>query len=110
MFFFVVAAIAILLAIFFKGNFREIWFVLGSYMSACLLIPMLFGHIWPRRISDNLFTFSAICCAGLITVWNLIPKSGIWQEVNGFYIGIVFNLLTLGFAILKTRNTNENRK
>jgi SSS family solute:Na+ symporter len=110
MFFFIVAALAILLAIFFEGNFRQIWFVLGSYMSACLLIPMLFGHIWPHRISDNVFTFSSLSCAALITVWNIIPKSGLWQEVNGFYIGIVFNLITLGFAILNTRKTNENRQ
>lgn len=109
LFFFVVAAIAITLAIFFKGNFREIWFVLGSYMSACLLIPMVFGHIWPRRISDNTFTFCAIACAILITIWNIIPRSGLWQEVNGFYIGIAFNLVTLGFAILKTRKANESR-
>lgn len=103
MFFIAVAAIAIALAVFFEGNFRRIWFVLGSYMSACLLIPMLFGYIWPKRISDNLFTFCALFSALVITVWNLIPRTGLLALIDGFYIGVTINLLTFSFAILRTR-------
>ncbi|MDR0953437.1 MAG: sodium:solute symporter family protein [Elusimicrobiota bacterium] len=109
-FFFLVAAIAILLAIFFDGNFRKIWFIMGSYMSACLLIPMLLGHIWPRRITDNVFTISCVVSAVALTIWNIIPKSGLLGEIEGFYIGVLFNIIILGFAILKTRKQYAQNK
>ncbi|MDR0734306.1 MAG: sodium:solute symporter family protein [Elusimicrobiota bacterium] len=102
-FFFIVAAIAILLAVLFEGNFKKIWFVMGSYMSACLLIPMLLGHIWPRRISDNAFTFSCLFSAAAITVWNIIPKSETLSAVDGFYVGVILNIFILGFAVINGR-------
>jgi SSS family solute:Na+ symporter len=107
MFFFIVAAAAILLAVFFEGNFRRIWFVIGSYMSACLLIPMLFGHIWPKRISDNAFTFSCLFSAAVITLWNIIPKSEALSIIDGFYVGVILNILVLGYAIIKTKPVYE---
>ena len=102
-FFFIVAAIAILLALLFENNFKKIWFIMGSYMSACLLVPMLFGHIWPRRISDGAFVFSCLFSAAAVTAWNIFPKNETWALIDGFYIGIFCSVTLLGFAVFKTR-------
>ncbi len=99
--FFLIAGLAIILALFFEGSFKKIWFTLGSYMSACLLIPMLAGYIWPGRIKDNTFTFSALFSAAVITVWNIIPKSGFLALIDGFYIGVTINILIIGFSLIK---------
>ena len=102
--FLIVAAFAILMAVFFEGNFKKIWFIMGSYMSACLLVPMVFGHIWPGRISDNVFTFSCILSAAAITIWNVLPKTETLMLIDGFYIGAILNILIISFAILKSKN------
>ena len=94
---------AILLAVFFEGNFKKIWFTLGSYMSACLLIPMLGGYIWPGKIKDGVFTFSALFSAALITVWNILPRSGLAGQIDGFYIGLTVSLIIIGSNILKAK-------
>ncbi len=106
---FAVAALAILLALFFEGNFRRIWFILGSYMSACLLIPLLAGYLWPKRISDNLFCLGALASAFTLTLWNILPRPAVFAELDGFYIGLLTNILILSFAILreKFRKTYE---
>jgi SSS family solute:Na+ symporter len=108
--FFAVAAAAIIMAVAFEGNFRRIWFVMGSYMSACLLIPMLFGHIWPGRISDKTFTASCLISAAAITAWNLAPKPPAFEIVEGFYIGVFVNLVILGFAVIRSRTYGKNQK
>ncbi|MDR1684222.1 MAG: sodium:solute symporter family protein [Elusimicrobiota bacterium] len=107
-FFFAVAAVSVVLAVFFEGNFRRIWFVAGSYMSACLLIPMVFGHLWPRRISDNAFTFSCVLSAAAITLWNILPKPAALNAVEGFYIGVICNIIILGFAVFKNKTYAKN--
>lgn len=108
-FFFLVAALAIVLATFFEGNFRKIWFVLGSYMSACIVVPMVMGHIFPKKISDNAFTTSAILAAIMITLWDNLPKSGFALQIEPFYIGISTSFIILSFAILLKRVKYENR-
>ena len=105
--FFVIAALAIALAVFFEGNFRKIWFTMGSYMSACLLIPMLAGYIWPGTIKDKVFTFSALFSALAITVWDLLPKSGFAAQLDGFYIGLILNLVIIGFNIVKVKYARD---
>ncbi len=108
-FFFIVAALAIVLAVFFEGNFRKIWFVLGSYMSACIVVPMVMGHIFPKKISDNAFTASALISALFITVWDHIPKGGLALQIDGFYVGIITSFLILSFAILLKRVKYANK-
>ena len=105
--FFLIAALAISLAVFFEGNFKKIWFTMGSYMSACLLIPMLSGYIWPGAVKDKVFTFSALLSAVVITLWDIIPKSGLAGQIDGFYIGIALNLVIIGFNIVKVKYAGD---
>lgn len=108
-FFIIIAALAISLSIYFEGSFKKIWFVLGSYMSACLLVPLVLGHIFPKKISDKTFTFSAIISAVLLTLWDAIKKQGFLAQIDGFYIGVLTNLLLLSIAIYRTRKCKQSK-
>lgn len=92
---FAVGAFSIVMAMFFHGSFKEIWLVLGSYFSACLLIPILMGYVSPDRISDRLFVLSAVLSALAMTVWHLLPDNQLTQTLDSFYVGIAVSLVVL---------------
>ncbi len=92
---FLVGAFSVAMAQFFHGSFKEIWLVLGSYFSACLLVPILLNYLSPNRISDTLFVGSALTSATLMTVWYALPKNEFLQIIDPFYIGILTSLVIL---------------
>ncbi len=108
-FFIIIAALAISLSIYFEGSFKKIWFVLGSYMSACLLVPLVLGHIFPKRISDKTFTLSAIISAVFLTLWDASKKQGFWAQIDGFYIGVLTNLLLLSIAVYRNKKCKKSK-
>ncbi|MCE9614288.1 MAG: sodium:solute symporter family protein [Lentisphaerae bacterium] len=84
----VVAAVASIgLALVFDGSIREAWKTLGSYAAACLLLPVMVGHVWPGRIRDNQFVIASLCGVVGTTAWRLIDRTGFWAEVDALYIG-----------------------
>lgn len=89
---FAVGAISILLAQFFDESFKRIWLVLGSYYSACLLVPILLGYIRPGRISDNLFVISSLTSAFVMTAWWKFAPHGL---IEPFYIGLITSIIIL---------------
>ena len=99
--FFIIAALSIILALVLKGSFKKIWFTMGSYMSACLLIPMLAGYIWPDKIKDNTFVFSSLSAAVFMTLWDFIPRCGLAAQTDGFYIGLAVNIFIIGFSLIR---------
>lgn len=99
--FFIIAALSIILALVLKGSFKKIWFTMGSYMSACLLIPMLAGYIWPDKIKDNTFVFSSLSAAVFMTLWAFIPRYGLVAQTDGFYIGLAVNIFIIGFSLIR---------
>ncbi len=100
-FFFLIGGVSILLALIFDGSFKKIWFILGSYMAACLLAPMMVGYFFPKKINGRQFSFSVWLSAIIVTVWNIVPRAGFWAEVEGFYIGLIVNILCLGAFLIK---------
>ena len=92
---FVVGILAVCMAHLFHGSFKEIWLTLGSYFSACLLIPILVGYIYPRRISDNLFVVSVLGSATAMTVWKLIPLNDFFSQIDAFYVGVLTSIIIL---------------
>lgn len=105
---FVVGALAIVMSQLLNGSFKKIWITLGSYFSACLLVPILVGYIYPKRISDNLFVCSALCSAGVMTAWKLLPLDGVWAQIDGFYIGVSTSILILVFSKRKAKKNVKN--
>ncbi len=92
---FVVGAFSIAMAQFFNGSFKEIWLVLGSYFSACLLVPILMGYLSPNRISDKLFVCSTLASACVMTLWRILPKTELLEVIDPFYVGVLTSLLIL---------------
>ncbi len=92
---FAVGAASILLAQLFHDSFKEIWLVLGSYFSACLLLPILLGYVFPGKISDKLFVFSSLASAGAMTLWRWLVPGNWLTAVDPFYIGVSISLLIL---------------
>jgi SSS family solute:Na+ symporter len=80
-----VAAVA--LGVAFKGNIMEVWKTLGSYMAACLLLPVLIGYRWPGRISDHQFFFASLLGAAGTTAWRIWERTGFWADVDPLYAG-----------------------
>ena len=84
-----VGFLSIALAVVFDGNIKTVWKTLGSYSASCLLLPVIFGYIFPRKIRDN--QFIAICLTGVIftTIWKIIDREGIWANIDELYIGVI---------------------
>lgn len=78
---------AVVLGVVFQGNIMEVWKTLGSYMAACLLLPVLIGYIWPGRISDHQFVFASLFGALGTTVWRFWERTGFWANVDPLYAG-----------------------
>lgn len=89
-----VGSLAIFMAYMLHGSFKEIWLVLGSYFSACLLAPILMGYLYPGRISDTLFVTASLSSAAVMTIWHFVP-TGKWSIIDPFYIGLLTSLFLL---------------
>lgn len=89
--------LAIILANSFDGNIKKVWKTLGSYSAACLLLPVLYGYIFPNRIKDKQFVFSCLLGVVATTYWRNAQHTGFWQNVDELYAGIFAT--TIGLVI-----------
>jgi SSS family solute:Na+ symporter len=91
----IVGIIAVVMAEVFNGDIKTVWKTLGSLSASCLLFPVLFGYIFPKKISDNQFV--AVCLLGVVTTsyWRNATHSGFWKNVDELYIGVATTGLTL---------------
>lgn len=98
-----VGVISICVSIVFKGDIKAVWKTLGSFSASCLLLPVVYGHIFPNRIKDNQFVFS--CLLGVITtaIWRNIERPAPFNNVDELYIGILTTSLGLTFYHLLNR-------
>ena len=91
-------AIAVVMAIYFKGDIKSVWKTLGSYSAACLLFPVLYGYIFPKKIKDNQFVFACILGVVATTWWRSIES-----EVDELYIGALVTALGMGVYFILRR-------
>lgn len=90
-----VGAISVFLSFYFDGNIKQVWKTLGSLAAACLLVPMIFGHLLPGKIKDNDFILSSLFAVIALSYWNLTKHYGFWRDVDSLYIGIAASLVGL---------------
>ena len=96
-----VGILSIIFAQFFSGNIKLVWKTLGSFSAGCLLVPVLWGHIKPGKLSDK--AFFNICLFSLLTMGlnQVFENSVFWPQIDGLYIGILSSFLGLAFYHLK---------
>ncbi len=95
-----VGFLAIFLALVFDGHVKLVWKTLGSYFAACLLLPVVFGYIFPKKISDNTFVLTAFLAAIAVTYWRNASHQGFWVNVDELYIGLIVAGLTIFVSLL----------
>ena len=92
---FVVGALAIVLAKVLHGSFKDIWLVIGSYYSACLLVPLLVGEIRPGILSERVFNVSCWTSALAMTVYRFCAPETWVKQIDPFYVGVGVSVLFL---------------
>lgn len=102
-----IAFISILMAYLFNGNIKAVWKTLGSYSASCLLFPVLFGHIFPNKISDKQFVVT--CLSGVITttIWRTIDLPQHLKIIDELYIGILTTSLCLLLFFLGPKKSTK---
>lgn len=102
-----VGLLAVVLGIVFEGNIRDVWKTLGSYSASCLLLPVIYGYIFPGQIKDKQFIFASLLGVITVSVWRHINLPGFWQNVDELYMGIIATSLGLILygLFLKTRSS-----
>lgn len=90
-----VGVVSILMALIFDGNIKIVWKTLGSYSAACLLLPVMYGYIFPGKISDKQFSFACVMGVIAVTYWRVLSHTGFWKQVDALYVGILTTGLSL---------------
>lgn len=90
-----VGVISIFMSYIFQGDIKTAWKTLGSFSASCLLLPVIYGHIFPNKIKDNQFVFS--CLLGVVTTatWRSIERPALFKNVDELYVGIIATSLGL---------------
>ncbi|TVQ80878.1 MAG: sodium:solute symporter family protein [Bradymonadales bacterium] len=88
----VVAVLSVFMAMVFDGNIKLVWRTLGTYFAACLLFPVMFGFLFPKKISDHLFVGASLVGVVVVTLWRWSPYS---EAVAALYPGLVSTSLVI---------------
>ena len=90
-----VGLIAVFMGSYFKGNIKTVWKTLGSYSASCLLLPVLVGYIFPKKITDYQFVFSSVLGIIMTSYWRNATHTGFWAQIDELYMGIFATSLGL---------------
>lgn len=107
---FIAGGLAILLAHLLHGSFKEIWLVIGSYFSACLLVPVLVGEVRPGVLSEKAFNISCWSSAVMMTLYRFLAPSSWVKQFDPFYVGVAVSVLILlccGKGVFNARVTGR---
>ncbi len=104
-----VGLLAVLMATLFDGNIKTVWKTLGSYSAACLLLPIVYGYIFPKKISDMQFVVACLFGVVATTYWRLAPHGGFLANLDELYAGIIATSAGLFiFHIASNMTTSKN--
>ncbi len=100
-----VGILAVFMGMVFEGNIRDVWKTLGSYSASCLLLPVVYGYIFPGKIKDLQFVFASLLGVITVSVWRNVSLPGFWQNMDELYMGIVATSLGLaGYGLVRKKN------
>ncbi|MBD64509.1 MAG: sodium:phosphate symporter [Halobacteriovoraceae bacterium] len=101
-----VAILSLIMANSFEGNIKAVWKTLGSLSSCALLVPMVFGMLFPGRLTDNQFFLTSMSGAIVAFVWRYFDFKQTYQldEIYpGMFITIVIILLIQVYKISSSK-------
>lgn len=87
---------SIFVATIFEGDIKNVWKSLGSLSASALLMPVIYGYLFPKRIGDTQFVITSLFGAIATFIWRL---SGLkyTYELDELYIGCLTSCLFLVF-------------
>lgn len=91
----VTAFVAFLVSLLFDGNIKKVWKMLGSYSASCLLMPVLYSQLWPKKINDQKFIAASLTSLVITTFWILKPFDTPFH-IDELYVGMLSTSLVLG--------------
>lgn len=102
-----ISTLSIILASAFDGNIKSVWKALGSISSSALLIPVMFGIFYPKKIKDNQFIMTSLSAAIVTIFWRL---SGFKYQYNldELYVGCSASILFLSFFAISNKKLVSN--
>jgi len=95
---------SVFLSCFFQGDIKAYWKLFGSYISTCLLFPILSGYFFPNKISDT--EFVAVSLVGVVTLSILTFFSRYYSclKTYSFYLTLLVIIIGLFiYLILKNQ-------
>lgn len=72
----------------FQNSIPQVWKVLGTYSTACLLLPVLYGYFAQHKIRDGEFVTICLAAAAGVTAWKFYPDNDWLDEL---YIGMLIS-------------------
>ena len=101
------AALAVLLAIFFR-SVVDIWHAFGSIGTPALLIPVFFSLVGKRKIPANFAFASILLSGGISTLWYIsqyiTSDQSYWFNLEPIFPGLTVSLI----LFLLTSKNNKN--
>lgn len=106
-----VGVLSVIMALSFEGNIKSVWKTLGSYSASCLLLPVLYGYLFPGKIKDKQFVFSCLVGVLGITYWRNFRPQGFLPHVDELYIGVLcttLGLLTFSYVFNRMKSLSRS--
>ncbi len=103
----IVGIIGLIFAFVFDKNIKAVWKTFGSYSASCMLLPLVYCYIFPKKITDNQFIFSSIIGVIATSYWINTSHQGFWKNIDELYIGCLATTIGLvGYFIFKNIKKN----
>jgi SSS family solute:Na+ symporter len=100
----VVAALAIVLALYFR-SVVDIWYVMGSIATPALLLPVLTTFSTRKRFAPRAALLNILVAGGISLLWEIARQSGhsdVWPfHIPSIYPGLATSLLIWWFGRAK---------
>lgn len=105
-----VAGLALGLTQLFQGGpLIDVWKFFGGFSTACLLLPLLAGYLFPNRLGD--LNFVSSCVGGILAMtlfYSLrawLNLGSFWEGFEPFYFGLAGTLPGIVYGLLISKPT-----
>ena len=102
-----VALFSVFLSFFFHGNIKSCWKLFGSYISSCLLFPLLCGYLFPKKVSDSEFVFVSLTGVFVLSVCTFLSDVYPVLKTYSFYLTLSVTISGTFICLLKKLITQK---